>query len=87
MARNVQLQINQSGAWRSGLDFDAQGLMDAQGSEAFEVLHHLDQFLRLAYGPKTTARIVETAVSNQGKVVSTRNVLIRWTREKGWRPA
>lgn len=81
MARPVQLQINQSGAWRSGLDFNEQALGLAVAK------HHLDQFLRLAYGPTTTARIVVTRMGDRGKVVSTHEVILRWTSEKGWAPA
>lgn len=77
MSRPVLLQINQSGAWRTGLDFDATGLPE-------EFMHHLDQVLRLAYGPKTTARIVMTREGANGKFVATNDVLLRWSREKGW---
>ena len=77
MTRPVLLQINRSGAWRTGLDFDATGLPD-------EFMHHLDQVLRLAYKPKTTARIVMSGEGANGKVVATREVLMRWSREEGW---
>jgi hypothetical protein len=77
MTRPVQLQINQSGAWRGGLDFDATDLPD-------EFFDHLDQALRLAYGNKTTARVVMAREGANGRPVGTHNVLKRWSRPEGW---
>ncbi|OGB19454.1 MAG: hypothetical protein A2W72_18085 [Burkholderiales bacterium RIFCSPLOWO2_12_67_14] len=77
MARLVQLQINQSGAWRSGLDFDATDLPN-------EFFDHLDQVLRLAYGDKTTARVVMARTGANGRPVGTHEALMRWSRQEGW---
>lgn len=78
MTRPVQLQVNQSGAWRNVLSFDATGVPD----EAFD---HIDKFLRLTCRDKTTARVVMTRPAGSGSgTVATNIVLKRWTRPEGW---
>lgn len=77
MSRPVQLQINRSGAWRTGLDFDATDLPD-------EFFEHLDAVLRMACADKTTARVVMTRPGANGKPVSTHVTLKRWSRTEGW---
>lgn len=79
MSRPAQLQFNQSGAWRSGLNFDAGEVPD-------EFLQSADQMARLS-GTQVTMRIVRCEPSSSGPTVATRDVLMHWTREKGWVPA
>lgn len=77
MARPAQLQINQSGAWRSGIDIDSADLPE-------EFFYHLDHVLRLAYAENTTARVVLSRVGASGRPVGTNEVIKRWSRQKGW---
>lgn len=76
MNRPAQLQINQSGAWRSALNFDASEVPD-------EFFQAADQLVRLA-GSSATMRIVRSEPSSSGPHVATRDVLMTWSREKGW---
>lgn len=76
MKRPCVLQINQSGAWRTALDFDATGLPD-------EFLHHADQLARLATN-SPRMRIVVSAPGENGRPVATQTVLKHWSRETGW---
>lgn len=79
MSRHAQLQFNQSGAWRSALNFEA-GEAGEMPSEFFK---SADQLARLA-GTRTTMRIVRCEPSSSGPSVATRDVLMSWSREKGW---
>lgn len=72
----AQLQINQSGAWRGALDFDA-------GEVPPEFLQAADQLARLS-GERTTMRVVYSQRRDNGTNVPTRNALMTWSREKGW---
>ncbi len=76
MSRPAQLQINQSGAWRSALNFDAGEVPD-------EFLQAADQLARLS-GTKVGLRVVMALATGSGPTVATRNVLMHWTRETGW---
>lgn len=77
--RPAQLQINQSGAWRSCINFDA-GTPNAD-----EFLLAADSMAR-ASGTHIGMRIVVCIPSGSGPVVPTRDVLMRWTAETGWVP-
>ncbi|OGB36221.1 MAG: hypothetical protein A3I16_09840 [Burkholderiales bacterium RIFCSPLOWO2_02_FULL_66_35] len=72
----AQLQINQSGSWRSVLDFDMR-------TAPPEFLRAADQLVRLA-GEKTTMRVVYCHRSDNGGTRTTNNVLMRWSRPEGW---
>lgn len=76
MNRPVQLQINQSGAWRAALNFDAGEVPD-------EFLQAADQLARLS-GTKVGLRVVMALTTGSGPTVATRDVLMHWTRETGW---
>lgn len=78
--RPAQLQFNQSGAWRSGPNFDA-GIATAD-----EFLQAADALAR-ASGTHIGMRVVVCIPSGSGPVVPTRDVLMRWTTETGWVPA
>jgi hypothetical protein len=79
--RPAQLQFNQSGAWRSALNFDA-------GEAPYESLHEFlraaDSLARLSGSTHCAMRIVRCEPSSSGPTVATRDVLMSWTREKGW---
>ncbi len=75
-ARPVQLQINQTGAWRSALNFDACQVPD-------ELLQAADTMARLS-GTHVGLRIVMCIPNESGAMVPTRDVLKHWTRETGW---
>lgn len=72
----AQLQINQSGAWRSGLDFDMR-------TAPPEFLQAADQLARLA-SARTTMRVVRSTRSSTGGTRPTSIVLKSWSREEGW---
>lgn len=76
MSRPVQLQINQSGAWRAVLSFDATDLPP-------EFLTAADDLVRLS-GSDAKMRIVVCEPGSSGPAVATHNVLMSWTRQKGW---
>lgn len=77
MKRPCILQINQSGAWKTVLPFDATDVPD----EAFDCV---DKFLRLMCSDHTTARVVMGKTGDTGKPVATHEVLKRWSRPEGW---
>lgn len=77
MSRPAQLQFNQSGAWRSALNFDA-------GEVPVEFLQAADQLARLSGSTHCAMRIVRCEPSSSGPTVATRDVLMHWTRERGW---
>jgi hypothetical protein len=79
MNRPAQLQVNQSGAWRSCINFDAGDVPD-------EFLQSADQLARLS-GTQIGMRIVVAITTGSGPIVAMRNVLMHWTRETGWRKA
>ena len=72
----AQLQINQSGAWRSALDFDMHQAPP-------EFLEAADQLARLA-GERTSMRVVRSTLNGSGGTRPTGNVLMHWTRATGW---
>lgn len=72
----AQLQVNQTGAWRTALDFDL-------GTAPPEFLQTADQLARLA-GENTRMRVVYCRQSDNGSQRPTNNVAMHWTREKGW---
>lgn len=76
LPRPAQLQIKQSGAWRSALNFDA-------GEAPPEFLEAADSLGRLS-GTHVGMRIVICIPSGGGSTIPTRNVLMNWTRETGW---
>lgn len=71
-----QLQVNQSGAWRSGITFDKR----TTPPEFFEAA---DTMARLSGSP-ITMRQVRCARSDSGGSRPTSNVLATWSKEKGW---
>lgn len=76
MNRPAQLQINQSGAWRSVLNFDAGEVPD-------EFLQAAEDLVRLS-GGNATMRIVQCETGPNGGPVATRTVLMDWSRKNGW---
>lgn len=76
MQRPCQLQINQSGAWRSALNFDASHVPD-------EFMQAAEDLVRLS-GADATLRVVMCKTSDNGAPVATREVLMTWTRKQGW---
>jgi len=70
----VQLQFNQSGAWRGSVIFD---LKEVPG----ELLMAADTLARLS---GSAARLVACAPGDNGREVPTRMVVGTWSREKGW---
>jgi len=79
MNRPSQLQINQSGAWRSALNFDASNVPD-------EFLQAAEDLVRLS-GADATLRVVMCKTGDNGGYVATREVLMTWTRKQGWAKA
>ena len=75
-ARPAQLQINQTGAWRSALNFDACEVPD-------EFLQAADNMARLS-GTHIGMRVVTCFPGGNGAMAPTRDVLMHWTRETGW---
>lgn len=75
--RPAQLQFNQSGAWRSALNFDAGEVPD-------EFLQAADSLARLSGSTHCAMRVVRCEPSSSGPTVATRDVLMHWSREKGW---
>lgn len=71
----VQLQINQSGSWRSVLNFDAK-VPD-------EFMQAAEDLVRLS-GADATMRIVICETGPNGGPVATRTQLMTWSRAKGW---
>ena len=74
--RPVQLQVNQTGAWRSALNFDAGEVPD-------EFLQAADQMARLS-GTHVGLRVVYCIPNGSGGSMPTRNVLMHWSRDTGW---
>lgn len=79
MNRPAQLQINQSGSWRSALNFDAGHVPD-------EFMQAAEDLVRLS-GADATMRLVMCEAGANGAPVATRNVLMTWTRKQGWAKA
>lgn len=76
MNRPAQLQINQSGAWRAVLVFDAGHVPD-------EFFQAAEDLVRLS-GADPTMRIVICEQSGSGAHTATRTVLMHWSRKTGW---
>lgn len=74
--RPAQLQINQSGAWRAVLNFDA-------GDAPPEFLEAAQDLVRFS-GSDATMRVVVREPRSSGPDVATHTVLMSWTRTKGW---
>jgi len=70
----VQLQFNQSGAWRGSVIFDMKDV-------PAELLMAADTLARLS---RSSARIVACTQGDNGREVPTRIVVGTWSREKGW---
>lgn len=79
MNRPSQLQINQSGSWRSALNFDA-------GHVPEEFLQAAEDLVRLS-GADASLRVVMCKTGENGAPVATRDVLMTWTRKQGWAKA
>jgi hypothetical protein len=79
MNRPSQLQINQSGSWRSALNFDA-------GHVPEEFLQAAEDLVRLS-GADASLRVVMCKTGENGAPVATRDVLMTWTRKHGWAKA
>jgi hypothetical protein len=77
MARPVQLQINQSGAWRSALDFD---MVEAPP----ELLESADQLARLTGHERMRMRVVICEPTRLGGNVPAKTQLMHWSRKEGW---
>lgn len=70
MARTIQLEVNDSGAWRRVTSFDIDTLADG------DLEHSADALLQLSDNAKLRARIIlrgDTAP------------LLTWARGEGWR--
>lgn len=76
MNRTAQLQINQSGAWRAVLVFDAGHVPD-------EFFQAAEDLVRLS-GADPTMRIVICQQSGGGAYTATQTVLMTWSRKTGW---
>ena len=76
MNRPAQLQFNQSGAWRSALNFDAGEVPD-------EFLQAADSLARLS-GEHVGMRVLMCVPNGSGGYIASRHVLMHWTREHGW---
>lgn len=76
MKRPCQLQVNQSGAWRSAVNFDAGQVPD-------EFLPAADNLARLS-GTHIGLRIVTCIPTDSGTAMPSRNVLMHWSAETGW---
>lgn len=74
MKHPVQLQFNQSGAWRGAVIFDIN-------DSPAELLIAADTLARLS---SSTARLVACTQGENGREVPTRMVVGTWSREKGW---
>jgi hypothetical protein len=70
----VQLQFNQSGAWRGSVIFEMR-------DTPVELLMAADTLARLS---RSTARLVACAPGDNGRDVPTRMVVGSWSRAKGW---
>ena len=70
MARIVNLDVNDSGAWRRVTSFDLDEL------EGAELENHSDALLRICSVRRIRARIVPAGETG---------ALMYWTREDGWR--
>lgn len=79
MNRPAQLQINQSGAWRGVLVFDAGHVPD-------EFFQAAEDLVRLS-GADPTMRIVHCQQSGSGAYTATQHVLMTWSRKTGWAKA
>lgn len=77
MSQPAQLQINQTGAWRSALDFDLTGAPP-------ELLASADQLARLSGGDRIRMRVVKCEPTRRGGNVAAKTVLMHWTRAAGW---
>lgn len=76
-SRPCVLQINQTGAWRTALDFDATDMPD-------EFLAALDQAFRLADRGRMSARVVMAKPSDNGRPLATAFAIKRWSAQEGW---
>lgn len=76
MSRPAQLQINQTGAWRCAMDFDA-------GEVPGEFLQAADSMARLS-GTDARMRLVICCPGENGRPLPTRDVLMTWSRQEGW---
>ena len=71
-----QLQINQLGAWRGVVDYDAAEVPP-------EFLQAAEQLARLA-GENTRMRVVYCQRSDNGSYRPSQKVLMHWSRLEGW---
>lgn len=76
MSQPVQLQVNQVGAWRGALDFDAAAIPP-------EFLEAADRMARLS-GSGATMRLVLCKPGENGRPLPTREVFMTWSRQEGW---
>lgn len=76
MKKPVQLQIKQSGGWRSVLTYDSVAV-----PPEFQVA--ADTLVRLS-GVSVGMRIVICIPDGSGGTVATHHALKHWTRETGW---
>lgn len=76
MRRPAQLQINQSGAWRTVLNFDVTDLPP-------EFLTAAQDLVCLS-GSDSRMRIVACLQGPSGAWAATNTVLMAWTRKEGW---
>lgn len=75
----VQLQINQTGSWRSVLDFDFESARPA-------LLVRADQMVVLAgtRGSLIRMRVMRCRPNGNGGYAATGEVVMTWTARQGW---
>lgn len=76
LTQPAQLQINQTGAWRSALNFDA-------GNVPNEFWESADHLVRLS-GSSAKMRVVACKKDQGGSMAVTCTQLMYWTRATGW---
>lgn len=76
MSATAQLQINQSGAWRSVLSYDPADV-------PVEFMKAAEDLVRLS-GMNASLRVVACTAGSNGAPVATRDVWMTWSRQKGW---
>ena len=76
----LQLQVNQTGAWRSALDFD----VPVEEPVPVSVLVTAVELVEVTKSPGVRLRIVRRASGWNGRAVATNTVLMHWSEKTGW---
>lgn len=76
----LQLQVNQTGAWRGALDFD----VPVEEPVPVSVLVTAVELVEVTKSPGVRLRIVRRQAGWNGRAVASNTVLMHWSEKTGW---